>query len=355
MKAVSGCWRSVVLTLVLASPSLAVDSFMWESDLEAAKLTAARTGRLVLVHFSAPWCVPCQRLEQDVLSQPGFGAELTPYYVGVKLNYDDFPATRRQYGVQSIPTDIVIAADGKLIEKLSCPQTAQEYTAGLVRVAQAVRSPAQGPTIAGVAPAQSSAAPLRRRRRPRRRNAMRTTEVSNPRSLAPCRTRTREMSATGPAGPGAASAAPIAGAPQANTFATNASQPPLQQQPGGPPAIAPGNAPLALDGMCPVRLCEKHVWNPGDVRFGMQHRGRTYLFAGPEELERFRANPDRYSPVMSGNDPVLALDQGQAVAGSRMFGLFCGDHYYLFNSEQTLQAFAQNPKRYLAEAQQARR
>ncbi len=96
------------------------------------------------------------------------------------------------------------------------------------------------------------------------------------------------------------------------------------------------------------------MWVNGDLRWGMQHHGRTYLFAGPDEQQKFQANPDRYSPVMSGNDPVLALDQGQSVAGSRMYGVSYADHVYLFMSEQTLQIFQQNPKRYAAEAVQAR-
>ena len=82
----------------------------------------------------------------------------------------------------------------------------------------------------------------------------------------------------------------------------------------------------------------------GRSAFGMQHHGRTYLFAGPEEQQKFLANPDRFSPVMSGDDPVLALDQGQHVAGSRMYGVSYADHVYLFTSEQTLQMFQQNPK-----------
>jgi len=122
----------------------------------------------------------------------------------------------------------------------------------------------------------------------------------------------------------------------------------------GLPQIPPGNAPLGLDGFCPVSLKEKQAWVPGDVRFGMQHHGRTYLFASPDEMQRFQMNPDRFSPVMSGDDPVIALDQGQHVAGSRMYGVSYADHVYLFCSEQTLQVFQQNPNRYAAEAVQAR-
>ncbi len=130
------------------------------------------------------------------------------------------------------------------------------------------------------------------------------------------------------------------------------------QQPAAPPRnvpqLPPGCAPLGLEGYCPVSLCEKpDSWTMGDTRWGVQHEGRTYLFAGPEQQRRFLANPYRYAPVLSGNDPVMALDQGQSVAGSRTHGGFYGGRIYLFSSEASYQQFSQNPNRYAAAILQA--
>jgi YHS domain-containing protein len=121
------------------------------------------------------------------------------------------------------------------------------------------------------------------------------------------------------------------------------------------PQIPAGNHPLGLDGYCPVTLHERQSWQLGDTRWGMQHRGRTYLFAGPQEMERFRQNPDHYSPVMSGHDPVLALEEGKTVPGVCEYGGFYGEHVYLFSSEATYQRFCQNPDRYATQVWQAMR
>ncbi len=87
---------------------------------------------------------------------------------------------------------------------------------------------------------------------------------------------------------------------------------------------------------------------------GAIHRGRTYLFAGPEEQRRFFADPDRYAPAASGNDVVLATEQGQAVPGMRQHGVFFPErlpnHVYLFSSEATLEKFAKNPSLYANQA-----
>jgi YHS domain-containing protein len=144
-----------------------------------------------------------------------------------------------------------------------------------------------------------------------------------------------------------------AAAPQQGAYNSYVSY--SQQQPPAP-QLPPGCPPLGLDGNCPVTLVERMQWALGDRAWGAVHRGRTYLFAGPEERARFLASPDLYSPVMSGIDPVLALDNQMVVAGKREFGVFGADRrIYLFADEASLKRFEQNPKRYAAEALQAQR
>ncbi len=94
---------------------------------------------------------------------------------------------------------------------------------------------------------------------------------------------------------------------------------------------------------------------PGDRRWGVIHRGRTYLFAGPEEQRRFFADPDRYAPLFSGNDIVLAADLGQIVPGMRQHGVFLGGRVFLFSSEETLAKFVRDPSRYGNQAMAALR
>ncbi len=137
----------------------------------------------------------------------------------------------------------------------------------------------------------------------------------------------------------------------ANSAAPAASKAPLAVDPS---KLPPGSPPLGLDGFCPVSLVERKKWVAGDPLWGAIHRGRTYLFCGEGERQRFMANPDRFSPVASGNDPVLA-NQGKAVEGSRKHGVTYEGRIYLFSDENTLAEFHRNPTRYSAEYAQARR
>lgn len=117
--------------------------------------------------------------------------------------------------------------------------------------------------------------------------------------------------------------------------------------------LPPGSPPLAFEGYCPVTMRNHWKWVAGDYRYGVVHRGHTYWFAGPEEQKQFWADPDRYTPALSGMDPVLALDHQQQVPGKREHSLDYDGMFYMFASEATLQQFTANPQRYASNVRQA--
>jgi YHS domain-containing protein len=114
------------------------------------------------------------------------------------------------------------------------------------------------------------------------------------------------------------------------------------------PADAAGSMPLGLEGYCPVTLVDQGAWAEGRVQYGARHRGRTYLFAGSEQQQTFLANPDRYAPALSGDDPVLAMESRVSTPGQRRYGVTYQSRMYLFTSPETRAAFSADPSRYSA-------
>lgn len=326
-------WTALV-SLIGLNSGLADESLHWETDLLKAQQLAQKTRRLVLIHFGGPWCQPCQRLEHQVFSQPGFGGELTANYVAVKVDPHQDPATAKKYGIEKVPTDVITTARGQLIYKIfPVPASAGAYIEHMNRLASMVQPPAE---LAG-SPAPSTAT---------------ETGLDG-----------RQPISAGPPDPTVA--AVLAGSPDPAISADGRSPPPVHAIRGdasvpssesddGPPR-APGNPPLALDGFCPVTLVERKKWLPGDARWGAIHRGRTYLFVGQQEQQAFLATPDRYAPALNGIDPVVALDRKQELMGKREFGAFLDNHIYLFSSEASYRQFKKNPARYAVAPRQAQR
>ncbi len=120
--------------------------------------------------------------------------------------------------------------------------------------------------------------------------------------------------------------------------------------------VAPASAassPIGLEGYCPVALTEAAKWAKGDARFGAIHRGRTYLFSTQAEQQRFMANPDKYSPMLSGFDAVKYIEQGVLVDGKRQHGIVHEGQMYLFADEAALDKFCKAPNSYCTPVRQA--
>lgn len=130
---------AVVMAAAGAERAEAQSAVRWESSIERAQQIAAETNRLVLLHFWRPSCGPCVKLDRNVFSQGQFAAALETDFVPVKVNTDDFPQTARKYTIEFLPTDVILAPDGRVVRTTSCSQDAVEYAQSLRQIAQSYR------------------------------------------------------------------------------------------------------------------------------------------------------------------------------------------------------------------------
>jgi thioredoxin-related protein/YHS domain-containing protein len=387
---------ALFLVFIPAAVAVAEEGIVWQSDLDAARKLASQTNRLVLVHFWDLGCAPCAKMDQEVFSKASTAQGIAPYYVPVKLCASQVPQIRDYFGIKAWPTDVVITPAGQVLDKSVGYRPADQYVQWLTHVAQQNRPAAapsqpsagyaQGTPPTGTSSATTSLASpysndkymeyLRQRNQTpaaARANAQQATQPTTqvaampqvnpaPQALAvtpPNPTYTPNSPAAPPqqyVGTNAAAGTPASVRPQISPpIPTPSATTAVATSTARAPSLPSGWPPLAMDGQCPVTLVETRDWKLGDLHWPVNHQGRTYLCAGPNEQAKLLANPNAFIPANEGLDPVLSLDRQQSLPGKTNYGIIYHERTYLFAGEDTLAQFEKNPRRYAADVIQARR
>ena len=92
-------------------------SIAWRTDLNAALTEARRTGLPVLVDFSASWCPPCIAMKHDTWTDTDVEHAVGAAAVPLLIDVDRDPATSARYAIDSIPTVLLLDADGRVIRR----------------------------------------------------------------------------------------------------------------------------------------------------------------------------------------------------------------------------------------------
>jgi len=116
--------------------------------------------------------------------------------------------------------------------------------------------------------------------------------------------------------------------------------------PAGSGQRAQEQAPLALEGYCPVSILEMRKWVKGDPAYSVVYDGRTYLFANAQGKQMFEANPAKYVPALGGDCAVALVEMGKRIPGNIRHASFHDGRLYLFSNENAHKMFQAQPAKY---------
>jgi thiol:disulfide interchange protein len=117
--AVNGCSRSS--PSAPTSTVAADDHIPWRTDYDAALAEGKKTGKPILIDFSATWCPPCQEMKRSAWPDSRVADLASSKYIPLAMDVDapgaKDPASR--YGINTIPAVLVVDSDGKVLRQAS--------------------------------------------------------------------------------------------------------------------------------------------------------------------------------------------------------------------------------------------
>jgi thiol-disulfide isomerase/thioredoxin len=298
-----------LLTLMLSwSEAAQAATVTWRKNLKTAAAEAEKSGKSILIQFTAEWCGYCHKMLAETYTDEAVIRQVNDCFIPVVLDADEHERLIEAIGVSAFPTTVIIAPNLDVEAKIEGFHRPAGFTQRIELYCR--KQTAARAEVASEAPAAPSL-------------------------KQPIRPATASLET-----------APTAGEPVAAP-ALLPEQTPTAQKP-----------PVAFEGLCLVSLLNARQFKPGDKTIIHEYNDVTLQFASEETRREFAANPAKFWPVADGHCPVATVNAEKDSGGDvRTVAVFRG-RLVIFHSVQHRNEFSTRPGDYLQrleQVQQARR
>jgi len=119
----------ILVAIVQKTGSAAVK---WGNDLKTAAVQSQRSGKPILITFTASWCHYCHKLLDETFTDPQVIARVNQYFVPVVLDADQNEQAVQLLGIEAFPSTVVISPELNVLGQIKgfhkAPQMLRQLT-----------------------------------------------------------------------------------------------------------------------------------------------------------------------------------------------------------------------------------
>lgn len=253
------------LLILLAAPVDAAP-VNWHTDYRKAAAESSRSGKPILVEFTAPWCGYCRKM-QETMADARVSQHVEKCFIPLIIDTDEDVNSRlvQSVGIEGLPTTAILTSDMKVVKKITGYKSPTEMSRQLARLCTAHAKPAPAQPAAPYITKKPAALPKHRFAFDGKCLVSMFDEykVSSGSSEFVSRYKGVDLR--------------FKSAELKRRFDLN------------PERYWP-----AFDGMCPVSAAEGRTKTQGNPKIAGLYEGRVWFFASDREFQVFSEDPTRF-------------------------------------------------------------
>lgn len=122
-------FKSIVIAVgVLAAAVSSAAGLPWAKDFKGALAQAKQSHKVVMIDFTASWCVNCHKLDRTTYVDPSVVSGLAGV-VPVHVDYDKERPVAAKYKAEALPVIVFVDAQQRELGRITGYKTAKEFMA----------------------------------------------------------------------------------------------------------------------------------------------------------------------------------------------------------------------------------
>lgn len=117
------------LALGIFGHQLHANNFPTEKTINAAKAKACQENKIVIMEFTAKWCIPAKDMEKAVFNNVKVQQFIAEHAIFFQVDIDEQKKLKAEYKIQVLPTIILMKASGKILSRKEESFNAESFIA----------------------------------------------------------------------------------------------------------------------------------------------------------------------------------------------------------------------------------